>query len=122
MYLVLHFSVSEMEAVPIVLNRVIHRLEPVWASRDNCGAFGIKPSTIINQLSKEVAGSRAVVAHTFNPSTWEAEAGRFLSSRPAWSTKLVPGQPGLHREILSRGKKKKEKKRKKEEEEVAGRK
>jgi hypothetical protein len=30
--------------------------------------------------------SRAVVAHTFNTSTWEAEAGRFLSSRPAWST------------------------------------
>ena len=29
--------------------------------------------------------SRAVVAHTFNPSTWEAEAGRFLSR----------GQPGL---------------------------
>jgi hypothetical protein len=27
-----------------------------------------------------------VVAHAFNPSTWEAEAGRFLSSRPAWST------------------------------------
>jgi hypothetical protein len=31
--------------------------------------------------------SRAVVAHAFNPSTWEAEAGGFLSSRPAWSTK-----------------------------------
>jgi hypothetical protein len=31
--------------------------------------------------------SQAVVAHTFNPSTWEAEACRFLSSRPAWSTK-----------------------------------
>jgi hypothetical protein len=29
---------------------------------------------------------RAVVAHAFNPSTWEAEAGRFLSSGPAWST------------------------------------
>jgi hypothetical protein len=28
----------------------------------------------------------AVVAHAFNPSTWEAEAGRFLSSKPAWST------------------------------------
>jgi hypothetical protein len=27
--------------------------------------------------------SRAVVAHAFNPSTWEAEAGGFLSSRPA---------------------------------------
>jgi hypothetical protein len=30
--------------------------------------------------------SRAMVAHAFNPSTWEAEAGRLLSSRPAWST------------------------------------
>ena len=27
----------------------------------------------------------AVVVHVFNPSTWEAEAGGFLSSRPAWS-------------------------------------
>jgi hypothetical protein len=27
-----------------------------------------------------------VVAHAFNPSTWEAEAGGFLSSRPVWST------------------------------------
>ena len=32
------------------------------------------------------------MAHAFNPSTWEAEAGGFLSSRLAWST-----QPGLHR-------------------------
>jgi hypothetical protein len=31
--------------------------------------------------------SKEVVAHTFNPSTWETEAGGFLSSRPAWSTK-----------------------------------
>jgi hypothetical protein len=36
-----------------------------------------------------------VVAHAFNPSTWEAEAGRFLSSRPAWSAERVPGQPEL---------------------------
>jgi hypothetical protein len=43
-----------------------------------------------------------MVAHAFNPSTREAEAGGFLSSRPAWSTELVPGQPGLHRETLSR--------------------
>jgi hypothetical protein len=27
-----------------------------------------------------------VVAHAFNPSTWEVEAGGFLSSKPAWST------------------------------------
>jgi hypothetical protein len=31
----------------------------------------------------------------------EAEAGGFLSSRLAWSTKWVPGQPGLQRETLS---------------------
>jgi hypothetical protein len=29
--------------------------------------------------------SWAVVAHTFNLSTWEAEVGGFLSLRPAWS-------------------------------------
>jgi major histocompatibility complex class I len=28
-----------------------------------------------------------VVEHAFNPSTWEAETGGFLSLRPAWSTK-----------------------------------
>jgi hypothetical protein len=37
-----------------------------------------------------------VVAHAFNASIWEAETGR-----SAWSTKWVPGQPGLHRETLS---------------------
>jgi hypothetical protein len=42
-----------------------------------------------------------MVTHAFNPSTWEAEAGEFLSVRPAWSTEWVSGQPGLHRESLS---------------------
>jgi hypothetical protein len=51
------------------------------------------------------AGQWAVVAHTFNPSTWEAEWSGFLSSRPAWSTKWVPGQPGLYRETLPQKKK-----------------
>ena len=50
-------------------------------------------------------GSPVVVAYAFNPSTQEAEAeaeaGRSLSSRPAWSTEQVPGQPGLHRKTLS---------------------
>jgi major histocompatibility complex class I len=38
---------------------------------------------VIEREEKERTG---VVAHTFNPSIWEAEAGGFLSSRPAWST------------------------------------
>jgi hypothetical protein len=29
---------------------------------------------------------QVVVVQAFNPSTWEAEAGGFLSLRPAWST------------------------------------
>jgi hypothetical protein len=42
---------------------------------------------------------------------WEAEAGGFLISRPAWSTEWVPGQPGLHRETLSQKTKTKTKKK-----------
>ena len=36
--------------------------------------------------SQELEKLLGVVAHAFNPSTWEAEASEFLSSRPAWST------------------------------------
>jgi hypothetical protein len=50
---------------------------------------------------KKRSSCRLVVVHAFNSSTREAEAGGFLSSRPAWSTKWVPGQPGLFRETLS---------------------
>jgi hypothetical protein len=38
-------------------------------------------------LIKKKKNSWGVVAHAFNPSTWEAEAGGFPSLRPAWSTK-----------------------------------
>jgi hypothetical protein len=40
---------------------------------------------VASAAAKEIGGL-SVLAHTFNPSTWEAEAGGFLSSRPAWST------------------------------------
>jgi hypothetical protein len=49
------------------------------------------------------------MAHAFNPSTREAEADRFLRLRPAWFTKWVSGQLGLHRETLSQKKKKNQK-------------
>jgi hypothetical protein len=54
-----------------------------------------------------------MVANAFNPSIWEAETGGFLSSRPAWSTEWVPGQPGLYRETLSQNKKQTSKQTKK---------
>ena len=41
-----------------------------------------------------------MVEHVFNPSTQETEAGGFLCSSPAWSTKWVPRQSGLFRETL----------------------
>jgi hypothetical protein len=51
----------------------------------------INVAKVLKVLSPAVCqkdlGSQAVVVHTFNPSTREAEAGRFLSSKPAWSTK-----------------------------------
>jgi hypothetical protein len=49
------------------------------------------------------------MAHTFNPSTQEAEAGRFLSSRQAWSTNWVLEKPGLYRETLSQKQQQKQK-------------
>ena len=47
---------------------------------------------------------------TFNPSTWEAEAGELPSSRPARSKEWVQGQPEPHRETLSGKNKNKNKK------------
>ena len=52
--------------------------------------------TCEKELKKSLKSS--VVAHTFNPSTPEAEAGRSLSLRPAWSTEQVLGQPSLDNE------------------------
>ena len=50
-------------------------------------AITCKPNGNVVEFIKVMKQSWAVVAHTFDPSTWEAEAVGFLSSRPAWSTK-----------------------------------
>ena len=44
-----------------------------------------------------------IVLNTFNPSTQEAETGAILSSRPAWSTEKVPGQPGIQKNLVCGG-------------------
>ena len=50
----------------------------------------VKEDRIVElELGLRVIGWVVVAAaHAFNPSIWEAEAGRFLSLRPAWSTKV----------------------------------
>jgi hypothetical protein len=70
-------------------------------------------SVLLSHHSLKTTPKPGVVAHAFNPSTREAEAGGFLSLRPAWSTKWVPGQPGLYREPLSLKKTNKQNKNKK---------
>jgi invasion protein IalB len=45
-----------------------------------------------------------VVAHAFNHSTWEAEAGGFLSSRPAWSTECQDSQGYTEKPCLEKTK------------------
>jgi hypothetical protein len=76
-----------------------------WVVKYNGGA---SVTGLLQHLKNEYC-QPGVVAHVFNPNTREAEAGRFLSSRPAWSTKWVPGQPGLHRETLSQKKQQQQK-------------
>jgi hypothetical protein len=46
-----------------------------------------EPISSKSNIIKRFQPVLGVVAHAFNPSTQEAEAGGFLSSRPAWSTK-----------------------------------
>lgn len=49
----------------------------------------------------------AVVVHTCNSSTREAEVGGSLSSRPVWSTEKIPGQPPPEKTYLKKPKKEK---------------
>ena len=69
--------------------------------------------SVLKTTKQKLHRKLGVVAQAFNPSTWEPEAGGFLSSRLAWSTKWVPGQPELHRETLSQKDKNKTKQNKK---------
>jgi hypothetical protein len=69
---------------------------------------------LVEDIKKDINNSlKEIMAHAFNPSTWEAEADRFLGWRTAWSKESVLGQPGLHRETLSRKPKKEKKKKRK---------
>jgi hypothetical protein len=54
-----------------------------------------------------------VVVHAFNPSTWEAEAGGFLSSRPASQNEFQDRQGYTEKPCLEKTKNQKPKTKKK---------
>ena len=66
----------------------------------NCGLFTREDCADMDLSQYKVFISWAIVVHTFNPRTGEAETGGSLSLRLAWSTEQVPGQPWIHREAL----------------------
>jgi hypothetical protein len=53
--------------------------------------------------TKEIScnSRQTVMVHIFNPSTQEAEGGRSLISRLAWSADRVPRQPRLQKRWMS---------------------
>jgi hypothetical protein len=54
-----------------------------------------------------------MVVQAFNPRTWEAEAGGFLSLRPPWSTKVSSRTArAIEKSCLKKTKKQKNKKKK----------
>jgi hypothetical protein len=53
-----------------------------------------------SRLLKYVFLSRAVVEHTFNPSTWEAEAGGFLSCQPGLQSEFQDSQDYIEKPVL----------------------
>jgi hypothetical protein len=61
-------------------------LKPIEGSRSSRAGIIGSNEQAVRQSNMSVKNLFLPVTHAFNPSTWEAEADRFLSSRPAWST------------------------------------
>jgi hypothetical protein len=85
----------------------------IWVT----GVLSWQPRVAITRFIQIIDGAKEN-SKSGGTRTWEAEAGGFLSWRPAWSTEWVPGQPGLHRETLSK-KQNKTKPKKRERKKIA---
>jgi hypothetical protein len=87
----IHFSKVAYQHILYFLKKINAKNENkrVWengpAVRNNCCSC-IRGQKFSSQHPEGGSKPLDVVVHAFNPSTREAEAGRFLSSRPAWST------------------------------------
>jgi hypothetical protein len=78
------FKASVWSKVQQVISRMIAENES-YRRRLQCQRVSSEVSQHSLHFIKEYT-LPGVGAHAFNPSTWEAEVGGFLSSRPAWST------------------------------------
>jgi hypothetical protein len=93
----LYNSPMSYEFINEFIHWLDHRLyvEPCYFPKPQClnSALAVRSSTC--ESIKEILYSQSIRkcigrqpgGSRLNPSTWEAEAGGFLSSRPAWSTK-----------------------------------
>jgi hypothetical protein len=81
-----------------------HRRDPLYIQT---------PNPILLRKSRSACRQRGMVAHAFNPSTWEAEAGGFLSLRPVCLIYKVSSRTAraIQRNPVSKTKKKKKKKK-----------
>jgi hypothetical protein len=80
---------------------IAQRLRVLTASlKDSSSTLSIHMAAH-RETQKKNCGQEVLV-HTFNPSTWEAEAGRSLSLRPAWSVEPASSRTAkaTHRESL----------------------
>jgi len=71
-------------AYPCATNHSLSRTRSSWFIL-TLWFFFLSSSHDPQVLSKDLSLSQAAVTHAFNPSTWEAEAGRSLGLMPAWS-------------------------------------
>jgi hypothetical protein len=78
-------------------------LQPLWGQHEFQYSQGyIEEPYLKKQKTNQQTKETKITGTAGRGGTREAEAGGFLSSRPAWSTERVPRQPELHRETLSR--------------------
>jgi hypothetical protein len=66
-------------------------IKEIWAESNIIAIIALKVTNTLsacfhNLFLKKKKNQPGVLVHAFNPSTREAEAGRFLSLRPTWST------------------------------------
>ena len=59
-------------------------------------SLGIHNKNLSPKAIKRRKGAEPVAAHTFNPSTQKAEAGRSLKSRPAWAARATSAKTGYN--------------------------